>query len=353
MPPCSEQVVGVGPGDRRHGDHDAAALGLQPLRRALGGPHAGAALVVVGEDDDLGDVVRDLHPLEALGGERRPDRPPRREVPECQPGLDALAEDQRQAGDGLAEADRAAGGLAEHHLRLLDPRLHRLVRIEVGAVHADDRAGPVADDADQRRMAGAGVPVGEVRVEAQVGVVEDLEPALPEIGLGLRAGDRHGMAQDELDLLGGVLPARSRRRPRRHREVPGDARGMVEERGAGQPGGVLDGVDRPAAVAGLEVVPVAGVRAAQLDDAGAVPPRSVAADVGEPPLVADAAAVREERAAPRSRPSRAARRRSRRGRGAAGSRATGATSLRSIIVRPPRRASGAQQRFAQSHIRQR
>ena len=216
-PPCSEQVVGVGARDRRRGDHDAAALGLQPLGGALGGAHAGAALVVVGEDDDLGDVVGDLHPLEALGGERRPDRPPRREVPQREPGLDALAEDQRQAGDGLAEPDRAAGGLAEHHLRLLDPRLHRLVRVEVGAVHADDAAGPVADDADQRRMPGAGVPVGEVRVEAQIGVVEDLEAALPEVGLGLRAGDRHGVAQDELDLLGGILPAGSGRRPRRRR----------------------------------------------------------------------------------------------------------------------------------------
>ena len=57
-------------------------------------------------------------------------------------------------------------------------------------------------------------------MEAQVGVVEDLEAALPEVGLGLGAGDRHGMAQDELDLLGGVLAAGSRRRPRRHGKRP-------------------------------------------------------------------------------------------------------------------------------------
>ena len=74
---------------------------------------------------------------------------------------------------------------------------------------------------------------------------------------------------------------------------------MIEERGAGQPRGVLDGVDRPAAVAGLEVVPVAGVWATELDDAGAVPPWRVAADVGEPPLIADAAAVREDLRHPR------------------------------------------------------
>ena len=74
--------------------------------------------------------------------------------------------------------------------------------------------------------------------------------------------------------------------------MAGDGRGTVEERGAGEPGGVLDGVDRPAAVAGFEVVPVARVRSGQLDDAGAVSARGIAADVGEPPLIADAPAVR-------------------------------------------------------------
>ncbi|MFO1140833.1 MAG: hypothetical protein U1E59_00330 [Amaricoccus sp.] len=235
-------------------------------------------------------------------------------VPERQPGLNAVAEDQRQAGDGVAEANGTAGSLAEHHLRLVDRR--RFLWIEVGPVNPDDRAGAVADYPDQRRVASAGVPVGEVRVEAQIGVVEDLEAALPKVGLGRGAGDRHGMPQDELDLLGGVLAARSRRRPRCRRQVPGDPRGMVEERGAGQPRGILDGIDRPAAVAGLEVVPVAGVRSAQLDDAGAAPPRCIPADVGEPPLVADPAARSGRATAPRSRPRRAARRRWRRGRAA-------------------------------------
>ena len=65
------------------------------------------------------------------------------------------------------------------------------------------------------RIAGTDFPVGQVRVEAEVGVVEHLEAALAEVGLGLGAGDRHGVAQDELDLLGGIPPGRSSGRPRR------------------------------------------------------------------------------------------------------------------------------------------
>ena len=208
-----EQIVAVGAGDRRDGNGDAPALGLEASRRTLGGTHAGGALVVIGEDDDVADVVRDLHPLETLGRERGPDRPPRREMPKSEARLDALAEDERQADDGIAEADRAAGRLAEHHLRLVDPRLRRRLGVEVGAVEADDRAGAVADDPDERRIAGAGVPVREVRVETQVGVVEDLEAPLPKVGLSPGTGDRYGMPQDERNLLGGIPPAWSGRRP--------------------------------------------------------------------------------------------------------------------------------------------
>jgi hypothetical protein len=74
-------------------------------------------------------------------------------------------------------------------------------------VDADDDSGPVSDDADQRRVPGAGARLGGVRLEAEVGVVEDLEAALPKVRVSLRAGDRCCVAQDELDLRGGILAA--------------------------------------------------------------------------------------------------------------------------------------------------
>ena len=127
---------------------------------------------------------------------------------------------------------------------------------------------------------------------------------------------------------------------------------MVEERGAGQAGGVLDGADRPATVAGLEVVPVAGVGSAQLDHAGAVPARRVATDVSKPPLVADAPAVREERRDP-SRGCTAQPDDDRVEVVAQGL----ARDCRHLVEVDHRAmtsaASGAQQRFAQSHMRQR
>ena len=57
---------------------------------------------------------------------------------------------------------------------------------------------------------------------------------------------------------------------------------------------MADGVDRSTALIAVELVPVAGMRALEADDAGAALARRIAMDVGEPPFVADAAAVREQ-----------------------------------------------------------
>ena len=61
-----------------------------------------------------------------------------------------------------------------------------------------------------------------------------------------------------------------------------------------RPVAVLHAAQRPAALAAVEVDPVAGVIALQRDDAGALLARRIALDVGEPPFVADPPAVREQ-----------------------------------------------------------
>lgn len=68
--------------------------------------------MTVGEDD-LGGVFREPHSFEALCLQCGPDRPSRHQLPGRQPGLDALAEDQQQSGDGLNEMDCTTGGLTE------------------------------------------------------------------------------------------------------------------------------------------------------------------------------------------------------------------------------------------------
>ena len=68
---------------------------------------------------------------------------------------------------------------------------------------------------------------------------------------------------------------------------------MLEQRAAREAGRVFQCAQRPAALASVEVDPVAGVRALERDNAGAVLARRIAADVGEPPLVAVAPAVRK------------------------------------------------------------
>ena len=66
---------------------------------------------------------------------------------------------------------------------------------------------------------------------------------------------------------------------------------MQTDRVPGKPRRLLDRAKRATALSTVEVVPVAGVLALQRDDAGALLARSIAADIGEPPLVADTASV--------------------------------------------------------------
>ena len=62
----------------------------------------------------------------------------------------------------------------------------------------------------------------------------------------------------------------------------------------GEAGRVFQRAQWAPAIAAVEIVPVAGVLALQRDDAGALLARRCALDVGEPPFVAHAAAVREQ-----------------------------------------------------------
>ena len=61
-----------------------------------------------------------------------------------------------------------------------------------------------------------------------------------------------------------------------------------------EPRRLLDRAERTAALTAVEIVPVAGVLALQRDDAAALLARRRTLDVGEPPFVADAAAVGEQ-----------------------------------------------------------
>src|SRR5690606_35104371 len=105
-----------------------------------------------------------------------------------------------------------------------------------------------------------------------------------------RAHEWFGARQDVGDLPGGI----ALRRGRRCRGAPlggtggdtGDLGGPHDQGSAFEPGGLLDGADRSAALIAVEVDPVAGVSTAERDDAGAYLSRRVALDVGEPPLVA-------------------------------------------------------------------
>lgn len=73
-----------------------------------------------------------------------------------------------------------------------------------------------------------------------------------------------------------------------------DVRRFRDQGAAVEPGRFLDGADRAAALIAVEVDPVAGMRPAQGDDAGAHLARRIAPDIGQPPFVARPAPKREE-----------------------------------------------------------
>ena len=72
-PPCSRRSFASVPASGGIGHHDATTLGLQPLTAARWAARMPAPLSSwSAKTIDLGDVVRDLHPLQALRRQRRP-----------------------------------------------------------------------------------------------------------------------------------------------------------------------------------------------------------------------------------------------------------------------------------------
>ena len=146
-----------------------------------------ALAIVVGEDDDALDLGRKRDLLQIARGQRRPDRQLGARLHHAKAGLDALAESDHAMLADLAQPHGAAGDRAQHHPRLRDVRFARAVRRQVGAVDGDALARGIAHDRDERRVAGARVPVGEIGVEQEVGRLGKAQPAAGEVGLACRA----------------------------------------------------------------------------------------------------------------------------------------------------------------------
>ena len=111
---------------------------------------------MVGEDDDALGLGRQLHLLEAGGGERGPDRQPWAGRHDGEACLDALAEPEHAMGADRRQAHRATADLAHHHARLGDIGLaDRLaILLEIGAMERDRprrrHHGPARSSPDSR-----------------------------------------------------------------------------------------------------------------------------------------------------------------------------------------------------------
>jgi len=165
-------------------------------------------------------------------------------------------------------------------------------------VQGNHAAGAVANQADDGRETGPRIPMRQIRMEQEVARWRDREPSCAQIGLPRCAGDRDGPGEDDLDFSGRVFlrPRGSRRRfaTRWRRGRPSDQIGGIgEEVAALEAGRLFKRAQRPAALAAVEVDPVAGVLASERDHAGAVLSRRRAIDIGKTPFVAVATAVRE------------------------------------------------------------
>ena len=95
-----------------------------------------------------------------------------------------------------------------------------------------------------------------------------------------------------------MVGLRPRRRPRRRRDPihAGEPRRLLEEPRVGQPGRVIDQVDRAGALARREVEAPAGILAVEMDEARALVARRAAGEVGatKRPAVTREPRLREE-----------------------------------------------------------
>ena len=298
---AQQQVVEVLAFHGRYRDGDVAPLCAQTAGSGLGRPQAGAGCVVVSEDHDAPGSRRQFDLLEPRSGQGGPYRQIGTGGHRREPGLDPLGQRQPVAVTDGREPHGPAGNAAEHLLRLVERRLaDAAVRVcrEPRPVQPDDVAVPVPDLADERRVAGLRLVMRQIGVKQQIGLGRDGQTAAREVVGGRRARERFGRGQDVDNLKAGVPLGWRRRRWRLpHWRARGDARdlcGPRDQSAALKPGRRLDGADRPASLITVEVDPVAGMGPAQGNDAGAGVPGCIAPDIGEPPLVAGAAAAREE-----------------------------------------------------------
>ena len=120
------------------------------------------------------------------------------------------------------------------------------------------------------------------------------QPAAAQVGLGRAARERPAAVEDAADLerVVGLRPRRRTDWPVHVRETGR----LLEERAVGQPGGVIDQVDRACPLAGREVEAPAGVGSVEMQDAGALLPRRPAREVGaaQRPPVGREPRLREE-----------------------------------------------------------
>ena len=308
---------GLGPGAQQEvvevlallgwqGDGDVETLRAQAPGGRVCCAHPGPGDIMIGEDDNAPDGGRQIDLLKARGRERGPDRQIGARCQRREPGLDAFRQRQPVAVTEVCKPHCTTGDAAEHLLRLVDGRLARAAvegGVEPGAVQADNRSVSIANLRDECWVAGLRLPVRQVGMEKEVALRRNVEAPASEVVRGGRAFDRPCSRKNVCDL--------ERRVPLRgggcRRRAPlgcarcdaGDFGGLDDERPAVDSGRLLDSADRPAALIAVEVDPVAGMRPAQGDDAGARIARRVAPDVREAPLVARAPPVREQSRHPR------------------------------------------------------
>ena len=161
----------------------------------------------------------------------------------------------------------------------------------------DNVAGAIAHDSNERGVAGLRLPMRQVEVRQQISVIGDIKAATTQVGFRGRSNDWPGVIEDEGDLARRVafrLRGRRRLTDRSAGRPACQVGGMRKQIASRVSGPFLDGAERAAALVAVEIVPVAGMLALERDDAAALLARRRALDVGEPPFIADAAAVREQ-----------------------------------------------------------
>ena len=163
---------------------------------------------MISQNDDPGRFGRDVDLFKVGGRQGRPDGQAGTRGHHRQPRLNAFAKSEDAVCADFRQTHSTACNLAQHHARLcdigLDDSVGGVINLQIGSMYRGGGACVIADDADQRRKSGLGLPMGQVGMEPDIRTIRNGQSATHQKIGGGAIFDGFGMGQNEGDFTGRI-----------------------------------------------------------------------------------------------------------------------------------------------------